>query len=376
MTLNSHNEWDKLREVIVGCNGVSAPLIWPRPGLVDPKILAKAQELARKAFPDWLVNEIDEDQENLIRILEDYGATVLRPDPSFADGWYTTPFWSASGEPVWNARDLYLVVGDTLIESPSQERHRFWEAAAYYNVWYEYFKDGGFKWVSGPRPLLRDGYMETFNDPAALREDGNKLIKLKEREILFEAANTVRIGQDLLFLISRSGNRMAAKWLQGVLSQEYRVHTSDEIYRSSHIDSTVLALRPGLVLLNANRVSEKTCPDFLKKWNCVYFDEIVPAPQREREFHEQVRIPINQELDQLGFESTLGGLSSDWIGMNFLSLDENTVVIDERQEPLIKLLNRYGIDCIPMSYRHSYITGGIHCNSLDTVRDSKLESYF
>lgn len=377
MGLRSHNEWDELKEVIVGRTGTSAPLVWPRPGQVDPETLEEAQQLARKAFPRWLVEEIKEDQEKLVRLLKEFGAKVYRPDNSFQHRFYTTPFWSASGEPVHNARDLFLVVGDKLIESPSQERYRQYEAAAYYNVWYEYFKNGGFEWIAAPRPLLREGYKKVFEDPkGGLREDANKLIELAEEEILFEAAGTVRMGRDLLYLVSRSGNYLGAKWLQRVLGDEYRVHTTDEIYRSSHIDSTVLPLRPGLVLLNAQRVNEENCPSLFDTWEKVYFDDIVPTPEEEVEFHEEVRKPIAGQLKELGFESTLDSLSSDWIGMNFLSLDQDTIVIDERQEPLIAFLEDLGFECVPVSYRHSYITGGIHCNTLDTVRDSELEDYF
>ena len=36
---------------------------------------------------------------------------------------------------------------------------------------------------------------------------------LNEKEIYFEAANTVRMGRDLLYLVSTSGNNKGAKWL-------------------------------------------------------------------------------------------------------------------------------------------------------------------
>ena len=70
-----------------------------------------------------------------------------------------------------------------------------------------------------------------------------KLHKLTENEILFEAANTVRIGKDLLYLVSSSGNRKGAKWLQSVLGNDYNVHVTDKLYRASHLDSTVLCIK-------------------------------------------------------------------------------------------------------------------------------------
>lgn len=62
--------------------------------------------------------------------------------------------------------------------------------------------------------------------------------------------------------------------------------------------------------------------------------------------------------------------------MNVLSMDPQTVIVDERQIPLIRVLEQYHLTPVPISFGHSYIMGGIHCNTLDTVRDSIVESYF
>ena len=211
----------------------------------------------------------------------------------------------------------------------------------------------------------RDGY-----------EDGQKYIKLTEDEVLFEAANTVRMGRDLLYLVSRSGNYLGAKWLQSILGDDYRVHTTEQIYKSSHIDSTVLCLRPGLVLFNGERVNEQNCPEVLKPWDRISFNDMVKTPRETLEFQRTVRQRIHQELGALGVETGLSGLGSDWIGMNILSVDPQTVIVDERQIPLIKTLERYKITPVPIRFRHSYVMGGIHCSTLDTVRDSRLERYF
>ena len=70
-------------------------------------------------------------------------------------------------------------------------------------------------------------------------------------------------------------------------------------------------------------------------------------------------------------------MSSPWVGMNILSVDQNTVIADERQINLIKELEKHSINVIKIKMRHMYTQGGgIHCATLDTVRDSKLESYF
>jgi N-dimethylarginine dimethylaminohydrolase len=70
-------------------------------------------------------------------------------------------------------------------------------------------------------------------------------------------------------------------------------------------------------------------------------------------------------------------MASPWVGMNFLSVNPETVVVDERQTNLIRLLESLKFTVVPVRMRHIYTQGGgIHCATLDTVRDSVLESYF
>lgn len=376
MKVNSHNEWDRLREIIVGRAEGHACLIFSTPRSLSDGVLAQADMLARKAFPQWLVDEIAEDLEGLCNVLESFGVKVYRPNPSHINRVFVTPYFSGAGDHVYNMRDLHLVVGDTVIESPSQEKHRYFETMGLYDIWYDYLKEG-FRWICGPKPRLDGEYMVTYYQGGKMQyEDGQKFIKLTEDEILFEAANTVRMGRDLLYLVSRSGNYLGAKWLQSVLGDEYRVHTTADIYRSSHIDSTVLCLRPGLVLLNTDRVNSSNCPRIFDKWEKVYFGDIVPTPEETINFHERVRKPVYNELASLGIQSGIDSIASPWIGMNILSVDPQTVIVDERQVPLMRLLEKFNITPVPLRFRHSYYMGGIHCSTLDTVRDSILEDYF
>ena len=204
-----------------------------------------------------------------------------------------------------------------------------------------------------------------------------KLHRLSESEILFEAANTVRMGKDLLYLVSSSGNRKGAKWLQSILGENFKVHITDSLYRASHLDSTVLCLKPGLVLLNSKRANPENLPKIFEKWDKIWFDDVAPTTEVELNFQKNVRDKIAYELSNLGFKTNLGAMSSPWVGMNILSLDTKTILIDERQTKLIKLLELNKFTTIPIKLRHMYTQGGgIHCATLDTVRDSKLESYF
>ena len=389
--INSHNEWDKLKEVIVGTStGTMATLTWRKPVPPDGKTLEKAYDLARKACPKWFYDEVEEDLDGLAKTLEGFGVVVNRPQPIDFSAMYGTPFWTSTSNNIYNTRDLNLVVGNTVVESPSYMESRYYETACLYPIWYEYLKNG-FRWIAGPKPLLNyEAKLPYFRDDSArvLTEEDvkhqqltggrlEKLHKLEEREVLFEAANTVRMGRDLLYLISSSGNELGAQWLQSVLGEEYRVHVTRDIYRSSHIDSTVMCLRPGMVLLNDTRVTENNCPSLFHTWEKLYFSEVAATSEAELKHQKEFRDPIAYELEAMGFATNLHDMSSPWVGLNFLSIDPQTVVVDERQKALIQLLESKKFTVVPIRMRHIYTQGGgIHCATLDTVRESTLENYF
>jgi glycine amidinotransferase/scyllo-inosamine-4-phosphate amidinotransferase 1 len=389
--VNSHNEWDKLKEIIVGtADGTMATLTWMKPEPIPQKVMDQAYAIAKQASPKWFYDEVAEDLQGLCDVLVGLGVTVHRPTVFNLSKFSASPFWSSTSNNIYNTRDLNLVVGNNVIESPSYLASRYYETTALYQIWYQYLEKG-FRWIAAPKPRLdyeaKLPYFRDEKERVLTNEDVRyqeltggrleKLHKLSEREILFEAANTLRMGRDLLYLISSSGNLLGARWLQSVLGDDYRVHTTSEIYRSSHIDSTAMCLRPGLVLLNSARVNENNCPKLFEKWDKIYFQEVAPTSDAELEFQKQVRDPLGYQLESLGFQTNLHDISSPWVGMNFLSVNPETVIVDQRQAKLIKLLEQHKFTVVPIRMRHIYTQGGgIHCATLDTVRESKLESYF
>src|SRR5262249_18307892 len=160
-----------------------------------------------------------------------------------------------------------------------------------------HFFDQGLRWISAPLPRLRGEYLHEIQRASSALEQteetlhhrlsqglNQKFHYLDEHEIIFDAANIIRGGRDVLFLVSSTGNRKAAAWLASVLGTEYRVHVTSA-YRSSHLDSTILPLRPGMVLLNGARVSTETCPAIFENWDKLFFTDVAPLPESEVEFH-------------------------------------------------------------------------------------------
>jgi N-dimethylarginine dimethylaminohydrolase len=175
--------------------------------------------------------------------------------------------------------------------------------------------------------------------------DGNVL--LTEKEPIFDAANILRHNDDILYLVSNTGNLLGARWLQNILGSKYKVHILDDVYAHAHIDSTISILRDGLVMLNASRVNETNCPALFKKWDKIYVDDVVAQG-----FHQYP-------------------YASKWIALNVLSLDESTVIVDKHQKKLIRTLEENNITVVPLELRHSRtLGGGFHCVTLDLLRES------
>ena len=179
MKINSHNEWDQLKEVIVGiADGTVANLSWMKPGPIPAHILEEANRLSKEASPRWFYDEVSEDLQGLVEVLENFGIKVFRPKPFDYSKMYSSPFWTSNSNNAYNTRDLHLVIGNTIIESPSHLVSRYYEATSMYDIWYEYFEQG-FTWIAAPKPLLNySAQLPYYKDKRQLTSEDKKHIEL------------------------------------------------------------------------------------------------------------------------------------------------------------------------------------------------------
>ena len=70
--INSHNEWDTLKECIVGtAKNTHATFTWESGTEIDPKKFDEAIKITNDASPSWFYDEVTEDLNNLAKTLED-----------------------------------------------------------------------------------------------------------------------------------------------------------------------------------------------------------------------------------------------------------------------------------------------------------------
>lgn len=334
------NEWGELREIIVG-SAINAQV--PKIGdkclhCVDYAHLSDKEFQNRPSglYPEELIRETQDDLNEIARTLESLGVKVHRPiDKDFSEP-ITTDNWEVDGYYNYCPRDSMFVINDKVIATPMTLRHRSNESDTCKPLFDENH------WVDAPRPKLLDSIYQ--------REDLS-IPTLLNGEPVFDAANVIKHNNDLLYLVSNTGNKDGAIWLEGYCKEtfgnEYKVHTAENVYAYIHIDTTFVFLREGLVLLNPTRVNMFNLPAFLNDFDKVWAPEPYPT---------QV---LNDWCP-----------ASPWLGMNILPINDRLVMVEEHQTLLMRQLSKWGIESIPVKMRHARtFSGGPHCVTLDVVRD-------
>lgn len=303
--ISTFNEWDPLRSVVVGSAKYAN---WPS---TDPVFARESEKttwtetpVPTGPVPQHIVDEADEDLNTLAQTLHNLGIQVIRPAPRnypVTGGMYN-----------YCPRDRLLVYGETIVDPAMMYPCRDQEI------------------------LVLDEVTHKSHDVRRMPRD---------QGMIFDAANVCRLNDTWLYLESASGNRAAYEWLCDQFP-EVNIELCN-FYAGVHIDSTIVPLREGLVMLNASRVTEDTVPKCLQSWEKIWVTDVVAQG-----FHEYP-------------------YASKWIAMNMLVVDPATVIVDRHQTDLIKTLESYKFTVIPLELRHSRtLGGGFHCVTLDLVRES------
>ena len=305
MKIHSYNEWDPMKSIIVGS---ARHANWPTQDPVfaqeSEKTLWKETPVPAGPVPDWIIDEAEAELDDLANKLTDLGVEVHRPT--------TMDFVALNGMYNYCPRDRLLVAGTTIVDPAMMYPCRDMELAAYYDV-----VDAAERYLHMPR------------------NEGMTL----------DAANVCRLNDTWLYLESASGNRAAYDWL----CKQFPEITIElcNFYAGVHIDSTIVPLREGLVIVNAARVTPDTLPRAFEGWEVLYVDYVI-----EQDFYQYP-------------------YASKWIALNMLVVDPHTVVVDQDQKLLIRELEKnHGFTVIPHKLSHSRtLGGGFHCVTLDLWRE-------
>ena len=318
----SVNEWGQLRKVVVGvANNARIPETDLSMRVVN---YADQETVDAKVgfYPDHVIREMNEDLQKLDKFLSDEGVEVVRPQ------W--EPFPKSQYYQVC-PRDSVFIHGDVALATPMPIRARKNDYLGMRNL------------IPNLTVISSDFDDSLYN----LNCVGNKdILALNETAPAFDAANVLRANDDILYLVSNSGNRRGAELLQTYV--DAKVSLLENVYSYMHIDSTIAFLREGLMLVHPGRIEDRSqLPEAFRGW------DIIKAPEPTDIGHYP------------GYCN-----ASPWVNVNLLSVNENLVVMEENQHETRKVLERHGIECAMLPMRHARTMGGtFHCVTLDLERD-------
>jgi len=319
----SKNEWDPLKKVIVGrADFARIPPMDISLRTVNYSHIKQFKDSHGEGlYPLHVIEEANQDVDRFAEELTKLGVEVVRP-MNRPTGYYN-----------FCPRDVATVIDTKAIIAPMSLQSR---KDDYKNI--EHLLTNVYH--------VPNNLEDTNYNPNSI---GNKdVLALNEIYPKFDAANILRANNEILYLVSNSGNRKGAAYLQQLLGDRYNVRTLEGVYSYMHIDSTVAFLREGLMLLNPSRIPDKSImPEPFCNWDAIYCPE-----------------PVD-----IGY--TYYNNASPWINVNLFSISDKLVVLEEHQEPTRKELEKYGIECLMLPMRHARTLGGcFHCVTLDLVRRS------
>jgi glycine amidinotransferase len=386
--VNSWNEWDPLKRVIMG-RPEGSNISGPEPAWQVDNPTGGYPLGTWGPMPQEMVDRANEQMANYKAVLEKRGIIVEQIDimPFMLNQPLPSPLgWThPNAYGVNNVRDATMIHGNKIIEATMSRRSRVYERFNLRPIFEGYLdEDPEAVFFSAPFPMLTDesfnrNYNYHYDNVWTDEEKREKLYNLEwqltEKEALWDAADGMRFGKDIFHQASCLTNRKGMKWLRNMFAEfgiryhacqfdspyDYSLPGATDNFHPWHIDVNLLPVRPGLCFTN---------PDWSPR-----------NPELRRLFEindwelvEAVR-PTYKHQNACTMVGHYDGFS--WISMNCLSLDPKTICVEAKETAFCEQLDKYGLEVIPIDYEAVFPFGGsFHCTTLDVYREGVCEDYF
>jgi hypothetical protein len=384
-----HQHWDPLKVCAVGRS--YPPEFYKR--IKNPKVRSVMERIAI---------ETEEDYQNLIAKLKEFGVTVLRTDISDIVEDYVKPDNTIYPPPMC-PRDHTAMVGNTFY-MPGKKYGNF-DAVKLVREYYNY--DGNEELLGSElkNVLLDSTSIESFiaaetqTIGSNIKYPNNKnyyaftsienFLKENKVPIVYdEYINTAcmtRLGKDLYFsavnsIIKSNPDRFVKKIKR--LFPNYRSHLLDVF---GHTDGVFCPVKPGLIISLSNVQNYK---ETFPEWEVVYlpnqsWSKVQPFLDLKKKNKGKWWIPGEENNDDLidYIETWL----KDWVtyveetvfDVNMLVIDEHNVICNNYNEEVFKAFERYDITPHVINFRHRFFwDGGLHCITSDIAREGEQKDYF
>lgn len=336
MIINSYTEFQPLEEVVVG--RAYPGEYWDF--LPDPQI----RDSLIQVF-----DETEEDFQNLIKMLEGFGVTVVRPEIMSKEDFQAGAEYKDFTMPPISPRDHAITLGNVLLKNSPVKT---------FNSIYDHYEKLG--------ATVIDPYDRKFERPHILRNSSASCIFRLGRDIFFDQSDWMKPEQ--------------SQWIADniIKDQGYRIHFMET---DGHSDAVFSVPKPGVILSTRHAIHMNYDRDF-PGWDV----------------HE-IQVPTNELIatrveknikwwtpnyNSLKFREYVDRYLSEWLGevhetvfdVNTLVVDEQNVIFSQYNKELFDFCNSHGITCHVANLRHRYFwDGGLHCCTLDIRRRGGMETY-
>ena len=327
--INVHNTFDPLKEIIIGDVDLDA---------------IKLEDPRQQKRIEYIFQKTKEELNNFQSVLQSRGTTVHRPTP-IPNISIQTPFWSTPGTKIpLTPRDLYLTLGNTIIESAMCEQERFFETFYYRDIMLNKFQKGA-KWMAMPIP--RHNYKDY------IIEIGEEV---PNQDPIMDAPSCLKYGKDVFVNTHGAGNKLGFEWLRSMFGDRYNFHEVNQNNISGHLDAHITILRPGLL---TSYHSREDLPEYFRDWEMIDIN-----PENDKKLSTS-QIPMDSRVQDFDFANTV-------LAVNCLSIDTNTVVMWDHYKTetgMIKQFEKKNIDIVfvPFTYSH-FFNQGVTCVTLELNR--------
>lgn len=342
----AYTEFQKLKTVMIGRTYDSSAV-----DLFDDKIMSESSKRLLKQ----LLDETEEDYQNLVKVCEDFGTKVIRPEYSQIND---QPGYAAlSAHPsLMNPRDHLFALEEKLIVGFFCDNHI---AADFCRPLAKYKSQ-----------FVKNNTLHGFCPPSCIRL-GDTIILDRQSHM---TSNTTEVYDYFKNWLEPLGYKI-------IYTPYHNFKFADG---RSHADSCLAVLKPG-VLLTINE-SKSYTEEIFEGWDGHTVQEKPRQIQgwqkarakysdwffEDKDYHDEI---FNHMINDW-FVNWVGKASETVFDVNVLSLDENHVVVSNYNKGVFDYLKKHKIEPIISPWRHRFFwDGGIHCITLDLEREGGRESY-
>jgi hypothetical protein len=336
--INSYTSWQPLEAAIVG-------------RAYTPDYFDFVENAQVRNQLQQILHETDEDLNNLQRVIEQYGATVYRPDLPNKKNFVQNQINGKVPIPPLTPRDWQISLGQKLLRIiPVPELDR-----------------------------VCNEFSNQVVNPHRSQWDPDCILNGAS------ASCIVRVGRDVFFDNSDFLRPDQSQWIaENVLGSEYRIH---EAVTDGHGDAVFAILKPGVILSSKHDENLNFEKDF-PGWEVLkIMDSSIEAAMEVGKFRYE-QSPgawyVQGQTPTPEFTNYVNTYLTEWTGfvaetvfdVNCLVLDEQHVIFSAYNKAVFEFCHRHKIEPIISELRHSYFwDGGISCCTQDLRRRGGLETY-